>query len=52
MKTKNKIKDGLFKYIPFYLSIETAAKLKELKEKLDIPYNELFLKLISKKKIS
>jgi hypothetical protein len=48
----NKIKDGTFKYIPFYLDVETAAKLKALKDKYGIPYNELFIKLIGKKKIS
>ena len=48
----NKIKDGTFKYAPYYLSMETAAKLKALKEKYGISYNELFIKLIGKKKIS
>lgn len=45
----NKLESGEFKYIPFYLSAENIDRIKQLRVKLNITYNEIFSKLLKGK---
>jgi len=47
--TINKIKTGQFKYVPFYISKENADRIKQLRKKSKLTYNEIFSNWLDKK---